>query len=162
MRDRARGESSPHIASLMRATAPSRPSLLQQHHPSRLNEPFGPAIPVGLDLALHVAVRKLSHAGHLPNSNDPAFVWLLQPIPNPDPVPRTYRGMTRPAMLRIKVLLPAPFGPSSPKHSPLCTSSVMPSRAVISPKRLTSVSTRKGGDDLATEVAGGDNVAISS
>ena len=71
-------------------------------------------------------------------------------------------GMTRPTMLRIKVLLPAPFGPSSPKHSPLCTSSVMPSRAVISPKRLTSVSTRKGGDDLATEVAGGDNVAISS
>jgi hypothetical protein len=26
---------------------------------------------------------------------------------------------------------------------------------VISPKRLTSVSTRKGGDDLAMEVAGG-------
>ena len=28
-------------------------------------------------------------------------------------------GITRPTMLRISVLLPAPFGPSNPRHSPL-------------------------------------------
>jgi len=39
------------------------------------------------------------------------------------------------------VLLPAPFGPSRPKHSPRCTVNDNPSTAVASPKRLTSVRT---------------------
>lgn len=73
--------------------------------------------------------------------------------------------MTRPTMLRIKVLLPAPFGPSSPRHSPQRRLSVMPSTAVTWPKRLTSPSTCKGGDAdveaTGADVTGEDNDAIS-
>src|SRR2546426_6179005 len=35
--------------------------------------------------------------------------------------------------------LPAPLGPSSPKHTPLCTSRSRPSTATMSPKRLTTL-----------------------
>ena len=57
-------------------------------------------------------------------------------------------GMTRPTMARISVLLPAPFGPSRPRHSPPRSSSEMPSTAVTGPKRLTSESTSSGIDSV--------------
>ncbi len=60
-------------------------------------------------------------------------------------------------MLRISVLLPAPFGPSSPRHSALRNSSVNPSTAVSLPKRLTRASTRNGGDEVETGISVSDN-----
>ena len=62
-------------------------------------------------------------------------------------------GMTRPTMLRMSVLLPAPFGPSNPMHSPGFKSRETPSTAVSSPKRLISPSMRNGSDE---DAIGGD------
>jgi hypothetical protein len=42
-------------------------------------------------------------------------------------------GWRIPAIMRIVVVLPAPFGPSSPNSSPRGTSSEMPSTAVNLP-----------------------------
>src|SRR5215469_14075823 len=69
-------------------------------------------------------------------------------------------GMTRPTMLRIRVLLPAPLGPSKPRHSAARSSRVMPSTAVTWRKRFTSASTRKGAP-LALEVAREDKPQLS-
>ena len=44
-------------------------------------------------------------------------------------------------IMRMSVLLPAPFGPSKPKISPSATSKVMPPTASKSPYRLTMFST---------------------
>src|ERR1700690_3952568 len=66
-------------------------------------------------------------------------------------------ALTRPTMLRISVLLPAPLGPRRPRHSPLGSSSVMPSTAVTWPKRLTSPSIRNGRDELWVALVGNNN-----
>src|SRR5208337_1181434 len=76
--------------------------------------------------------------------------------PRTDTVPLS--GTTRPTMLRISVLLPAPLGPSNPRHSPLFSSSVMPLTAVKSPKRLTSPSIRKGNGKDGMEATGADAI----
>ena len=41
-------------------------------------------------------------------------------------------GSVSPSQISIVVVLPAPFGPSRPKHSPARTSSSMPSTATTS------------------------------
>src|SRR3954469_6862628 len=46
-------------------------------------------------------------------------------------------GRTRPNSIRSSVVLPAPFGPSSPRTSPAATSRSMPSTARTTPKLLT-------------------------
>ena len=46
---------------------------------------------------------------------------------------RPSRASSRPSRISMVVVLPAPFGPSSPKHSPRCTSSDSPSTATTSP-----------------------------
>ena len=48
-------------------------------------------------------------------------------------------------MLLISVLFPAPFGPSSPRHSPARTLRLTLSTAVKSPNRFTSASTSSAG-----------------
>src|SRR5208282_3318284 len=63
----------------------------------------------------------------------------------PKTATRPALGMTRPATARISVLLPAPLGPSRPRHSPALSVSEMPSTAVTWPKRLTSDATSSGG-----------------
>src|SRR6202012_5425034 len=50
-------------------------------------------------------------------------------------------GGTSVVSMRIKVDLPAPFGPSSPKISPCSTVKLKASTAQKSPKRLVSLST---------------------
>src|SRR5262245_48211918 len=45
---------------------------------------------------------------------------------------------TRPEMARIRVVLPAPFGPSSPSHSPLRNSRLTLSRALLAPNVFTA------------------------
>src|SRR5205823_10478960 len=69
-------------------------------------------------------------------------------------------GMTRPTMLRISVLLPAPLGPSNPRHSAWRSSRVMPSTAVVWPNRFTSAAMRKGGA-ATLAVAGKGKVQLS-
>src|SRR5450631_3447233 len=76
--------------------------------------------------------------------------------PRTDTVPAS--GMTRPTMLRIRVLLPAPLGPSNPRHSPSFNSNVTPLTAVKSPKRLTSPSIRKGHNEDGLETTGADAI----
>src|SRR4051812_38977984 len=51
--------------------------------------------------------------------------------------------------MRTTVVLPAPFGPSSPSTLPSATVRLTPSSAVVSPKRLTSPSTT-----MASVIAG--------
>src|SRR5690349_3229705 len=70
-------------------------------------------------------------------------------------------AITRPMMLRISVLLPAPFGPSNPKHSPLCNSRLTPSTAVNSPKRLTSASMRRGNTEIGAGTIGANAIFSS-
>src|SRR4051812_14916900 len=50
-------------------------------------------------------------------------------------------GFRRPAIMRIVVVLPAPFGPRKPWISPGSTDRLTPSTAVNGPYFLTSVST---------------------
>src|ERR1700733_15002385 len=47
-------------------------------------------------------------------------------------------GGTNVVSMRISVLLPAPFGPSKPKISPLCTVKLTLSTASSAPKRLAN------------------------
>src|SRR5258706_4841681 len=54
-------------------------------------------------------------------------------------------GTTRPTTHRIKVVLPAPFGPRSPRISPSFTSSETPDKAERDPYDFTSDSIRSGG-----------------
>src|SRR5436309_2181913 len=51
-------------------------------------------------------------------------------------------GLSSPAMIRIVVVLPAPFGPRKPWISPGATSRLTPSTAVKAPYFLTRFSTR--------------------
>src|SRR5690606_37185156 len=53
---------------------------------------------------------------------------------------------TRPAMVEISVVLPAPLGPSRPKNSPSWTWSETPWRAVNDPNRLTTESMSRAMD----------------
>ena len=78
-----------------------------------------------------------------------------EPAGEPNTATRPASGITRPTMARINVLLPAPFGPSNPRHSPLRNSRVMPSTAVTWPKRLTRASIRRGSgeDEIAPACA---------
>src|SRR5688500_12925367 len=46
-------------------------------------------------------------------------------------------GVNRPSRISIDVVLPAPFGPSNPKHSPRRTSRSRPATAVTAPYLLT-------------------------
>src|SRR5258705_8748378 len=50
-------------------------------------------------------------------------------------------GLSSPAMMRMVVVLPAPFGPRKPWISPLGTSKLTPSTAVNDPYFLTRPST---------------------
>src|ERR1700741_3177749 len=50
-------------------------------------------------------------------------------------------GLSRPAMMRMVGVLPAPFGPRKPWISPGATERLTPSTAVKDPYFLTSVST---------------------
>src|SRR6185436_5382661 len=50
-------------------------------------------------------------------------------------------GLSSPAIMRMVVVLPAPFGPRKPWISPGATSSDTPSTAVKLPYRLTTLST---------------------
>ena len=50
-------------------------------------------------------------------------------------------GGTSVVSMRMSVLLPAPFGPSRPKISPLCTVKLTLSTASSAPKRLLMPST---------------------
>src|SRR6266850_3563844 len=50
-------------------------------------------------------------------------------------------GLSRPAMMRMVVVLPAPFGPRKPWISPGSTERLTPSTAVKEPYFLTSAST---------------------
>src|SRR5260221_12877511 len=56
--------------------------------------------------------------------------------------PRPAVGLSSPAMMRMVVVLPAPFGPRKPWISPLGTSRLTPSTAVNDPNFLTRPSTR--------------------
>src|SRR5689334_20014081 len=49
--------------------------------------------------------------------------------------------------MRPSVVLPAPFGPSRPNTIPAGTSSLAPSSATVSPKRLTTPSTPTAGTE---------------
>src|SRR5690606_7699834 len=51
-------------------------------------------------------------------------------------------GVVRPSRISIVVVLPAPLGPSRPRHSPWWTSRSSPSTATTSSKRLTSFTQR--------------------
>src|ERR1017187_8050774 len=53
----------------------------------------------------------------------------------------------RPAMPRMSVDLPAPLGPSTPRHARSWTSSEIPATAVSSPNRFTTESIRNGRGD---------------
>ena len=91
------------------------------------------------------------------------------PIPEaPNPKPRGHRsnrlrsqtlprfrrpGSHGPQSLRMSVLLPAPFGPSRPRHSPRFSSIEMPSTAITLPNRFTSESILSG---CSVEAAGVD------
>src|SRR4030042_279465 len=57
------------------------------------------------------------------------------PPPPPGPPPASSPAVTgeTQAIMRVVVVLPAPLGPSRPKHSPLETSKLMPSTAVKAP-----------------------------
>ena len=59
-----------------------------------------------------------------------------EPRPPTSTVPAS--GASRPTAMCTVVLLPAPFGPSSPKTSPFPTVSERPSTAVCEPYRFTS------------------------
>src|SRR5882672_4250722 len=65
---------------------------------------------------------------------------LLQRIPSTSTLPAV--GSFSPSRISTVVVLPAPFGPSRPKHSPAPTSRSSPSTAVTSPYFLTSFSQR--------------------
>src|SRR5580765_7073769 len=54
-------------------------------------------------------------------------------------------GVLRPSQISMVVVFPAPFGPSSPKHSPALTSRWRPSTAVTSEYRLRRSLTRRAG-----------------
>ena len=56
-------------------------------------------------------------------------------------VMRPLVGLSRPAMMRMVVVLPAPFGPRKPWISPGATERLTPSTAVKEPYFLTSAST---------------------
>src|SRR4051812_27273555 len=58
---------------------------------------------------------------------------------------RPESGRTSVERIRIRVVLPAPFGPSSPKTAPSGTSRSTPPNACVSPKRLATPSTRIAG-----------------
>src|SRR5271154_5286922 len=67
-------------------------------------------------------------------------------------------GRSRPAIIRIVVDLPAPFGPRNPVTTPGCTTKLKPSTAVLSPYRLVrpsiSIMLRPFADDRnATDLA---------
>src|SRR5690349_24604009 len=57
-----------------------------------------------------------------------------------------YTTLFRSARIRMRVVLPAPFGPRRPKTMPSGTSRSTPARAVVDPNRLTTPSTRMAGD----------------
>src|SRR6266446_4894574 len=66
--------------------------------------------------------------------------------------------------MRMSVVLPAPFGPRSPKTMPSGTSRSTPARAIVDPNRLTTPPTRTAGGRLPPDplVSGCDNeVALS-
>src|SRR4051812_27944825 len=54
-------------------------------------------------------------------------------------------GSRRPSKISTVVVLPAPFGPSMPKHSPRRTSRSRPATATVSPYRLTRLRHRSAG-----------------
>ncbi len=56
--------------------------------------------------------------------------------------------------MRIKVVLPAPFGPRSPKISPWLTERLMARSASILPYRFDSWSTAMTGDTLSHSSVG--------
>src|SRR5215469_13543093 len=57
---------------------------------------------------------------------------------------------TRPTMLRMRVDLPAPFGPRRPKQEPGRISRETPSTATTAPKRFRTSLTDKGGEEVDT------------
>src|SRR3954453_4829371 len=69
----------------------------------------------------------------------------------PRTIARPPSGSRSPSRISTVVVLPAPFGPSSPKISPLATSKSMPATAWPSPYRLVRPRTRMTGP--APEVA---------
>ena len=64
-------------------------------------------------------------------SNAPDNAWRVVSWPRTRRLPEV-RGLTAWTM-RTVVVLPAPLGPRTPKHSPLWTSKSMPSTAMRSP-----------------------------
>src|SRR6266545_4113383 len=58
-------------------------------------------------------------------------------------------GLSRPAIRRSRVVLPAPSGPTRPVISPGTISAVTPSSAVLAPKRLTTPSSTTAEADTA-------------
>ena len=54
-------------------------------------------------------------------------------------------GVSRPEIIEMVVVLPAPFGPSKPKISPAATSNETPSTALVLPYEKRTSPTRSGG-----------------
>ena len=67
--------------------------------------------------------------GTSPISRIAALRWRSRSVPNTSTVPAL--ALTSEDTMPIKVLLPAPLGPSRAKKSPACTSSDTPFRAWV-------------------------------
>src|SRR5918994_1414156 len=81
-------------------------------------------------------------------------------------IPSTVRvplvtGETQP-IIRIVLVLPAPFGPRKPNDSPRATSKSMPSTAVKSPKRLVSPRAWMSDVDRSVDAAPGLGAATAT
>lgn len=57
----------------------------------------------------------------------------------------------------MRVLLPAPFSPISPRTSPALTARSTPSRACVAPKRFRTPDMLKSGEELLG-VVGGESI----
>src|ERR1700730_17730304 len=63
-------------------------------------------------------------------------------------------GLSKPASTRRSVVLPAPFGPNSARHSPAASENVTPATARVDPNsRARSATSTIGADDLLVEIA---------
>src|SRR6185369_6774463 len=79
-------------------------------------------------------------SGMKPSEALAASAWVARSRPSMRTRPEV--GLSSPAMIRIVVVLPAPFGPRKPWISPGATSRLTPSTAVKPPYFLTRLSTR--------------------
>src|SRR4051812_8603636 len=88
----------------------------------------------------------------MPSRSRRARSSLCQRRPSTSTSPES--GSVSPSQISIVVVLPAPLGPSNPKHSPLATVRSSPSTATTSPYALRRPATRSAGTAVVLDVMG--------